>query len=381
MSHSVEDINDPYEDAPWRPVLGILADHGYEPVPADQVTEFDLKGRLWELLYALAAHRIFFFHSDHLTDREFYNWFSNTWLKQETADLPPDSDWACNVDVSEYGTGVLTGEELWLRHYASDEDRDFCENENPQLTIPRHEELIPRRDAFLPRPQRPLFADLENDDEDSDEADEEDTSLPCDDEDEEINNRTEDDPLGLSELDRELKLQSLRDQVEELGGEVMKLENLPPDVEQSFLESMLSAEISGWQRPIDEFRKVGYSPMPPAELTEETFAPVLWELIHELARRGFFMLHTDHLSDAELYSHLWKEVLHEDVILPGMNSRAAWFHDFVGSGSEEDELIWLKHYASDDSRQKWLDEQEEAELPDRQPAPYSRDWKLPKAPM
>jgi hypothetical protein len=79
---------------------------------------------------------------------------------------------------------------------------------------------------------------------------------------------------------------------------------------------------------------------------------LLWELLHNLALRGFYVLHTDHLNDGELYNGLWQHGLREPVHLPGRSLRGGWFHDSLGSWGEDDLRLWLRYYASDEERAK-----------------------------
>jgi hypothetical protein len=137
-----------------------------------------------------------------------------------------------------------------------------------------------------------------------------------------------------------------------------------------------------WQRPIDQLRRRGTAPLPPAELTDETLGAKLWELLHHLACRGFYLLHTDHLSDRELYTSLWEQGLRAGALLPRDRSRAGgWFHDVLGSGSEEQHQLWLRFYATTEERAKEARERPEHPLPPRERPPHNRDWRLPKGPF
>ena len=69
----------------------------------------------------------------------------------------------------------------------------------------------------------------------------------------------------------------------------------------------------------------------------------LWEVIHALAGLGTYLHSTDHLSDRELYTHLWSESLREPTVIMPENPDFAYHIDLVGSGSDEDTFLYLKH--------------------------------------
>jgi hypothetical protein len=120
--------------------------------------------------------------------------------------------------------------------------------------------------------------------------------------------------------------------------------------------------------------------MPPAEVTPETQCALLWELLHELAIRGFYVLSTNHLTDEELYAGLWRHGIREDAILPGKTKTAAWFHDMVGSGSDEHIELWLRYHADQAARENWAKSFPDAAIPPSEKPVANRDWRLPKAP-
>ena len=49
-----------------------------------------------------------------------------------------------------------------------------------------------------------------------------------------------------------------------------------------------------------------------------------------LALRGFYVLHTDHLSDRELYAELWERGLRDPAHLPGRGRQVPVFRGPVG---------------------------------------------------
>src|SRR5437667_4534304 len=96
---------------------------------------------------------------------------------------------------------------------------------------------------------------------------------------------------------------------------------------------------------------------------------------------GFYVLHTDHLSDRELYAELWTRGLREPAHLPGRNPRGGWFNDFLGSWGEDEMQLWLRYYASDEERAKHGKESPKTPLPPKEKPAFNRDWRLPKGPF
>ncbi len=333
---------DPAEDCSWKSPRDIFIRQGYMPIPPGELNEHQLPGRLWELLYAAAARRFFFHSTNHLSNREFYELLWNRWLDEPTADIPPEAETNTNWIVSEFSVRGMTSEEIWLRYYADEDDRTAWESDE---MIPAHEEPPFDRDRFLPTAPIPLEAHS--------------AWLPGDD----VEENSENDPLGLAQLDHEIS--------------ASKTESLPEAV----VNDLTASEPNNWVAPIKKLAEQNVPLLPPAEITEETLAPILWELLHNLALRGFYILHTDHLSDRELYSQLWGRGLRDPAHLPGRNPRGGWFHDFLGSWGEEEMQLWLSLYATPEERAKHAKEWPKETLPEKKPLPFKRDWRLPKGPF
>jgi hypothetical protein len=141
------------------------------------------------------------------------------------------------------------------------------------------------------------------------------------------------------------------------------------------------AEDCPWRSPREIFARDGYAPLPPSALDDRQLPGRLWELLHNLALRGFYVLHTDHLSDGELYNGLWQHGLREPAHLPGRSLRGGWFHDFLGSWGEDDMRLWLRYYASDEERAKHAADWLKDAIPPKGKPPFNRDWRLPKGPF
>jgi hypothetical protein len=185
----------------------------------------------------------------------------------------------------------------------------------------------------------------------------------------------ENDPLGLAAVDREIQRRGLV--VQEDPDDFLPSANLTPDA----FSSDFNPDEETFLRPIDILRQRNYSPLPMAELTDETVAPALWELLHELCRMNFFIVHTDHLSDAVLYHELTRTVLYQKVIIPELIETAACYHDCLHQREDEALQLWLKYYATGPQRLKWETQNTAEALPPSVEPPYQRDWHLPQLPV
>ncbi|MFZ0427736.1 MAG: hypothetical protein WAO20_06440, partial [Acidobacteriota bacterium] len=143
-------------------------------------------------------------------------------------------------------------------------------------------------------------------------------------------------------------------------------------------------ELEEYFRQLDRFTQVGGETcmdrliqegveMPPPEgLTDEQVSAKLWEVVRVLERLQVYITSTDHLSDRELYTHLWSDALREDAMIcsvPGFS----WNIDVIGSGSEEDTETWLRYYASEQDRKRWARDWPGSPLPEHDDLPYDRD--------
>ena len=352
MSADTPDFVDPVEDCPWRSRRKILARYGYAPLPPSELDDRQLPGRVWEWLYAAAARRLYFYSTDHLSDREFYTLLWERWLDEPTADIPLEAETNTTTMISEFDACGMTAEEIWLRFYAGECDHELCHSTEPDFVFPPHQDPPYDRDRFLPVSPVPLEALA--------------GWLPGDDDPPETDAV---DALGLGDVDAEIAAAKLE---ADPGA-------APPD---SILEAQLRAlEPENWKPPAQKLMEENVPLLPPAEITDETLTPILWELLHNLALRGFYVLHTDHLSDRALYAELWHHGLREPAHLPGRNPRGGWFHDFLGSWGEEEMQLWLRYYATAEERGKHAAEWPKDAIPPKEKLPFNRDWRLPKGPF
>ena len=235
---------------------------------------------------------------------------------------------------------------LWELLYAEEADRTpFA----PDEIIPPHEDPPFDRDRFLPTAPIPLEAHA--------------GWLPGDDNPAEETNDEADSP-GLAGVDREIAAAK-----SEANPDAAPPFALPNPA----LEAQLRAsEPENWTPPAQQLTEQNIPLLPPAEITDETLTPILWELLHNLALRGFYVQHSDHLSDRELYAELWERGLRDPAHLPGRNPRGGWFHDFLGSWGEDDMQLWLRYYATDNDRARHAKDYPKDKLPPKEKPPCNR---------
>lgn len=150
------------------------------------------------------------------------------------------------------------------------------------------------------------------------------------------------------------------------------------EFQEQFKENVAAFEQAKWSQPYQILVESGISLPPPDELAEVELHAKLWEVINALALMGAYLVHTDHLSDRELYTLLWDDVLLEEIVIQSPAVTLACYIDLIGSGSEEDNNNYLKYYADEDNRTLWIKELPDEPVPSRELLPFDRDRQLPK---
>ena len=183
------------------------------------------------------------------------------------------------------------------------------------------------------------------------------------------------------EPDQEERIAKLRQEVERLGGSTMSLESMPADMEEEFLRHVLEYENA---EPISLLRLLensGLEVPPPDRLDDSSVSIKLTEIVSRMATLGAYLLHTDHLSDRGLYEYLYHDGLREEAVLFPENPSYAYMIDLTGSGSEEDNQIYLKYYADEQYRRQWAGDWPDDSIPDHENPPFDRDRFLPQSPI
>ena len=183
------------------------------------------------------------------------------------------------------------------------------------------------------------------------------------------------------EPDQEERIAKLRQELEKLGGSAMLLESMPADMEEEFLRQVLEYETA---EPISLFRlleNTGVEIPAPDQLDDASLGVKLSEIVERMASLGAYVLHTNHLTDRELYTYLYVEALREEAVLFPENPSYAYMIDLTGSGSETDNQLYLKYYADEEHRKRWAQDWPDDPMPEHEDPPFDRDRFLPQSPI
>jgi hypothetical protein len=183
------------------------------------------------------------------------------------------------------------------------------------------------------------------------------------------------------ESDQEKRIAKLRQEVEKLGGNTMSLESMPADMEEEFLRHVLEYESAEPSSLLQLLTNSGLEISAPDALDDETLTRNLKDIINRMASLGAYLIHTDHLSDRALYEYLYHDGLREEAVLFPENPSYAYMIDLTGSGSDEDNHVYLRYYADEKYRRDWANDWPDDTVPEHEDPPFDRDHYLPQSPI
>jgi hypothetical protein len=113
----------------------------------------------------------------------------------------------------------------------------------------------------------------------------------------------------------------------------------------------------------------------PSAIADADLRKKLWEVLAGLNKLGVYLLHTDHLSDRELYAKLWNEILTAEV--PEFDEFGCNYVTVLHPGDDADDRLYLKHFADDEWRAHWIKDYPGYDMPAHEDPPFNRDILLP----
>jgi hypothetical protein len=137
-----------YEQAELDTDFNRLLRRGVVMPPAAELDDKTLRAKLWEIINELAEMRCFLHDTNHLSDRALYDWLWSSGLREETPSTEgiPDSAW----HTSPIGGGDDGDTAIWLKYYATEEERHEWHANYPLDPLPAREAVPFDRDKGLP---------------------------------------------------------------------------------------------------------------------------------------------------------------------------------------------------------------------------------------
>lgn len=137
-----------FEEGPTTTNFEQLEKAGISLPEPSAVPDIDLRTKLWEVIAGLATLRVFLDQTDHLSDRELY---TKLWHETLRADTPAIDEIGFTTHASLLQPdGVEPDTSIYLRYYADDEERERWRMDDPDITMPPHDDPPYDRDALLP---------------------------------------------------------------------------------------------------------------------------------------------------------------------------------------------------------------------------------------
>ena len=183
------------------------------------------------------------------------------------------------------------------------------------------------------------------------------------------------------EPSQEERIAKLRAELEKLGGSTSTLESMPADMEEEFLRHVLEYETAEQISLLRLLENSGLEVPAPESLNDDALKLKLKEIIERMASVGAYLLHTNHVSDRDLYEYLYHDALREETVLFPENPSYAYMIDLTGSGSEDDNQTYLKYYADAEYRRQWAHDWPGDPMPEHEEPPFDRDRYLPQSPV
>lgn len=138
-----------YERAEFDTNFDRLVQRGVAMPPAAELDDASLSAKLAEIIHELGELRCFLHDTDHLSDRELYDWLWSSGLREESPDTSqlPGAAW----HTSPIGACSDEDTAIWLKHYADEKQRGRWRHDFPDDPMPAHEPPPFDRDRHLPK--------------------------------------------------------------------------------------------------------------------------------------------------------------------------------------------------------------------------------------
>lgn len=182
-------------------------------------------------------------------------------------------------------------------------------------------------------------------------------------------------------MDQQQRIARLKSRARELaGGRLVCGESseIDADLLEQFWAGVVAFE-SASKRPLTQLlAKSGFDLPPTRQLTGPALRRTLRALIRRLAEWRYYLVHTDHLSDRDLYTLLREDVLTQpDNELPPETEASMIFDLAMFDRGLPPGTTFLRYYADQQMRRDMATELAPDKLPAHSDPPFDRDRRLP----
>jgi hypothetical protein len=141
-----------YEHAQPITLFRLLENAGFEIPDPDTLDQPQLVAKLEGLCQRMASLGAYLLNTNHLSDRELYQYLYDEGLREEAMLFPENPGYVYMIDLT--GSGSAEDMQVYLKYYADEEFRSRWAKDWPEDPMPPHEDPPFDRDRNLP--QSPL---------------------------------------------------------------------------------------------------------------------------------------------------------------------------------------------------------------------------------
>jgi hypothetical protein len=136
-----------FETAEERSLFSALHQNGHVLFSPDELDDEQIHAKLWEVIHALADWGVSLYHTNHLSDRELYEFLWCDALLERVKLAPDNPVFYHDIDGTESGEDEF---QVYLKYYADERERRQYAKDDPELAIPEHSDPPYDRDRLLP---------------------------------------------------------------------------------------------------------------------------------------------------------------------------------------------------------------------------------------
>ena len=141
-----------YETAEPISLFRLLENSGFDIPATNQLDDTNLTSTLQEVTQRMATLGAYLLHTNHLADRDLYDYLYHHALREEAVLFPENPSYAYMIDLT--GSGSDEDNFTYLKYYADEEYRKQWQHDWPDDPMPEHENPPFDRDSSLPQSPR-----------------------------------------------------------------------------------------------------------------------------------------------------------------------------------------------------------------------------------